>query len=117
MFKNRFKLIAIAVLLCGAVMPLQAELNDPTRPPSVGKVTASSGSTKRAKGPRWVLSSTLVSPQRRSAVINDRVVAKGDKVDGALVLAIEPNKVRLRARGRELTLVMLNTDLKRPARP
>lgn len=113
MFRKTLLLLAVLT----AVPMAQAEMNDPTRPPDAKSTTVSSGSAKQAKGPRWVLSSTLVSPGRRSAVINDQVVVKGDKVDGALVLAIEPNQVRLRAQGRELILVMLNTDLKRPARP
>jgi len=93
-----------------AVMSAQAALNDPTKPPTAhAKVYVSK---KKDKRQRWVLSSTLVSAQRRTAVINDRVVAVGDHVNGARVVSIQPSAVRLRMGRREISLMMLKKKIK-----
>ena len=89
-------------------------LNDPTRPPTAQTVTSHKAVRKQ---PRWTLSSTLVSAQRRTAVINDRVVSVGEKINGARVLAIQPDSVRLRRHGSDITLVLLKKNVKRPSRP
>jgi hypothetical protein len=115
-FRLRLSIFALCYL-CSLALPLQASLDDPTRPPLGHPVNTNSGAKKKISGPRWILNSTLVSPQRRSAVINDQVVAKGDRVDGAVVVEIEPNRVRLNANGREVTLVMLSKTITRPVRP
>jgi len=102
----------LAGLLMAGAAPAQA-LKDPTRPPGAQSVKAQ----KAAPRPlRWTLGSTLVSPQRRTAVINGRVVAVGEKINGARVVEILPAKVRLRRKGRDITLVLLKQDVKRPSR-
>jgi hypothetical protein len=58
------------------------------------------------------LSSVLVSPHRRVAVINGRICRVGDRVSGAEVLAIERAWVRLRVGGKEL-IVALNGQVPR----
>jgi hypothetical protein len=116
-FRLRLSVLVLGYLCSLLALPLQASLDDPTRPPLGHQVNVNSGVKKNTSGPRWVLNSTLVSPQRRSAVINDRVVTKGDRVDGAVVIEIQPNRVRLNANGREITLVMLSKTIKRPVRP
>jgi len=80
-------------------------IDDPTRPPSFNVGPAKSASTVN-KGPRWVLRSTLVSPERRTAVINNRVVSLGDRVRGATVVEINSSRVRLQSGGAEITLVI-----------
>jgi hypothetical protein len=104
----------LLLLVMALALPAQAALNDPTRPPVAATVHAPA--VRADRGPRWVLNSTLVSPARRTAVINDRVVAVGDRVGGAVVVDIQSAAVRLRARGRELTLVMLHNNVKQPSR-
>lgn len=100
-------LLAMAVLW---VSPLQA-MEDPTRPPTA-KAISSYTPVKKSKRPRWTLHSTLVSSGRRTAVINDRVVSQGDRINGATVVSIQPSAVRLRDRGREVTLMMLKKNIK-----
>lgn len=100
----------VGLVMLALVMPVQAAVDDPTRPPglnSAPRVTSSS-----TKGPRWVLKSTLVSAERKTAVINNRVVGIGDRVRGATVVQIEPFKVRLRSGGSEVTLLMLKKKVK-----
>jgi hypothetical protein len=105
------QIIAITALGClVAVMPVQAALEDPTRPPTA-KAT-NYASPKKNHRPRWVLTSTLVSSQRRTAVINDKVVARGDRINGARVVSIQPSVVRLRIGARDITLMMLKKNIK-----
>lgn len=80
-------------------------LHDPTRPDYITGATRSSNTG-------WQLSSTLISPQRRLAVVNGETVGVGDHVDGATVVSIEPGAVELRAAGRILTVELLSTTIK-----
>jgi MSHA biogenesis protein MshK len=76
-------------------------LTDPTRPPvsTVGK------GAKKAQGPsKWRLSSTIIGPQRRVAVINDQAVQVGARIDGAELLAVEPGSAVLLRGGRKIHL-------------
>jgi MSHA biogenesis protein MshK len=102
--------LTIIVLLL-LVMPVQAAMEDPTRPPSLSGGKAVAGVRHKPR-PRWRLSSTLISPQRRSAVIDGRVVVRGDRINGATVISIESGAVRLRAKGREFTLLLLEKEIK-----
>ncbi len=78
------------LVLC-ATGPVQAQtVHDPLQPP--GK-DAHSGATARG----WTLHSTLIAEGRRSAVINGRVVTEGSRIDGAVVIDIQPSAVRLRS--------------------
>ncbi len=105
---NQITIIVTAMLLL--VMPLQAALEDPTRPPNV--TTMASASPQKIQRPRWILTSTLISAQRRTAVINDTVVSHGDRINGAKVINIQPSMVRLRIGGRKITLMMLKKNIK-----
>ena len=111
MFDTRTKkLLVVTAMYLFTVMPLQAALEDPTRPPTATPTVYAS--PKKHSRPRWVLSSTLVSAQRRTAVVNDKVVARGDRINGARVISIEPSAVRLRVGRRDVTLMMLKKDIK-----
>lgn len=80
-------------------------LHDPTRPDYVAGAATSSSTG-------WQLSSTLISPQRRLAVINGTTVAVGDRIGGARVLAIQPGSVRLRTADGTVTVELLSTSIK-----
>jgi len=101
--------IIIGLFMFVFVLSVQAA-SDPTRPPGLNSAPARVTTVK--KGPRWVLTSTLVSPVRRSAVINNRVVVLGDRVRGATVVEISPSRVRLRSGSSDVTLVMLKKNVK-----
>ena len=106
--------VLVFVLLALALSPRAgAELSDPMRPPDYH----SAGAVKqRGPGrPHFRLTSTLISPGRRVAVINGRRVGVGGQVGGARVLAITSSEVRLRAAGRTYTIKMLPRGIKRPA--
>lgn len=90
---------AIAFLVPGAVFAF----SDPTQP--MGRAATSRAAPSRPAGP--VLQSTLVSPQRRLAVISGKQVRVGDTVNGAVVTEISQYEVRIRQGGRETTLRLL----------
>ncbi len=98
--------IIITLLL---VMPLQAALEDPTRPPATTITSKPSDKTQR---PRWILTSTLISTQRRAAVINNKVVSRGEHINGAKIISIQPSAVQLRIGRRDITLMMLKKNIK-----
>jgi hypothetical protein len=86
-------------------------LGDPTQPMDfvfTGAGTGTGGSSARSGGSE--LQSTLVSPQRKSAVIGGRQVKIGDKYNGAVVADIKPYEVRLNRGGRE-TILRLSPKL------
>lgn len=93
--------IVTAMLSCVSIATFA--FSDPTQPP--GPVTKARAAPSRPTGP--VLQSTLVSPQRRIAVISGKRVQVGDTVNGATVTEISQYEVRLRQGGRETTLRLL----------
>ncbi|MDT8383709.1 MAG: hypothetical protein RRB22_04775 [Gammaproteobacteria bacterium] len=101
---------ALLSLVLLGVWPVQA-MQDPTRPP-VAEATARAVAVQQNSSPRWTLHSTLVSSARRTAVINDRVVSQGDRINGATVVSIQPAAVLLRVAGRELRLGMEKKNIK-----
>lgn len=87
------KLVGILGLYLIAVAhaSVAAEVGDPMRPPQAHGTRPAA-----VAAPVWVLNSTVVSADQRSAVINGRAVTLGDWIQGARVEAIEPAWVRLR---------------------
>ena len=82
---------------------IHAQLDDPTRPPGYHLVLP--GGTKAAAAAiSYSLSSVRISSTRRTAVINDRMVEAGDKVNGASVLAIYPSSVKLKKKNKVFTV-------------
>jgi len=106
---KRIQSIVIIITLL-LVMPLQAALEDPTRPPTT--TTIASKSSDKTQRPRWILTSTLISTQRRAAVINNKVVSRGEHINGAKIISIQPSAVRLRIGRRDITLMMLKKNIK-----
>lgn len=82
-----------------------AAVPDPTRPPTAEEIRAWQ-SQDTGQPTAWRLESVLISERRKVAVINGRTVGVGDRVDGALVTAIEPGSVSLSADGRTLDLTL-----------
>ena len=74
-------------------------LRDPMRP--FGSDAAPGTAAARPSGPRFALTAVLVSPTRRIAVVNGKTYFVGDTVDGAEIVAIELDFVRVREGGAE----------------
>ena len=81
-------------LMALIAMPLSANSlpGDPTRPTEYKPVVQSTKIVKR----HYALTYLMVGEKRKVAVINGKQVVPGSKVDGARVLAITSQGVRLR---------------------
>lgn len=104
---SRILASCLAMLLAAAAsaqgsMPLA----DPTRPPTVGRETATEAADAAAPaGPR--LESVLISPTRRAVVISGQPVAAGGRYGEATVETITESAVVLRYADRRQTLELL----------
>ncbi len=96
---------AVTGLICLSVaMPSGAQaLSDPTRPPIPAGVPVAA-TRNAASGP--LLQSILLSPSRRLALIDGRMVRVGDRVGNAQVVAIDFDSVKLR-RGDSISVMKL----------
>jgi MSHA biogenesis protein MshK len=77
------------------------QLRDPTRPPGVG---ASRAGFAEAVPSDLVLQTVLVSPERRNAIVNGRLLRVGDSISGMRVIEIRESAVVLRGPGELRTL-------------
>ena len=102
MFRERtFLLIALTVLIFSPSLTMAENPVDPMRPPAVsGRAAVSADS----KAPRWQVTAILVSPGRRLAMVNDRLLGVGATIDGARIKAIYGNGVALDIGDRELVI-------------
>jgi len=82
----------VLALLC--VASVHAELGDPTRPPDYKK-QAELPQTAAAVAEKWALTSVLISPQRRVAIVNGQTVQEGDTVGSSRVVRIRTSEVLL----------------------
>jgi hypothetical protein len=93
-----------AVLLFGPLLTDGAEvLRDPTRPYAVAPVATPTTASAVAKGTGFSVTAILVSKKRRVAIVNGKRVSEGDKVDGATVVKILADRLRLDLDGKEFT--------------
>lgn len=105
--------IAIAILSAAVTTVEAAALSDPTQPMDFVPRPSAGGPAVPA-GP--VLQSTMISPERRSAMISGKRVKIGDKYEGSIVTDIAPYEVRMSRGGRETTLRLLPKLVKEKGR-
>jgi len=96
------------VVLALSPFMLQAQFNDPTLPPSFSNAVSQDEEINTA----WVLSSVLVSAQRKVAIINGQSVQVGDVVDGANIQSINATNVKLKHRGEIIILELYPVTVK-----
>ena len=104
--RSRYSMVSVsALLLFGPLLTGGAELlRDPTRPYSATPVAAT---RTPAKAAAFRVTAILVSQKRRVAIVNGRRVSEGDQVDGATVIEILADGLRLNLRGKEFTTRLL----------
>lgn len=103
-------LLVAGAMLATLATPVAA-LRDPTRPPAD---QALSRTAENHPVQHWHLSSILISPQRRIAVINGHSLQVGQSLDGVRVLSIEVDQVVLRHGDRTHILRLKAQNLKTP---
>ena len=96
---------------------VEADFFDPMQPPAYAlnklrlEKIKKTGPTKAVhknvnKEAPWVLSSILYSKQRKHAIINNKLVKKGDVIEGAKLVRLRPDSVRLLAKGKTIDLTL-----------
>ena len=109
MSRARLALGLLAVLMTGAVTGV--ELTDPMQPPATPAIPeAEAPETERAV---WRVRAIKIDDHRRSAMINGRMVAEGDEIDGARVLQIKPRAVVIAVGNETTSLSLLKHEIKR----
>ena len=109
--KKIFVYLVILVISPGVL----ADFYDPMQPPefALNKLRAEKYNKANVKKPSqpgvkkedaWVLSSILYSRDRKHAIINNKLVRKGDLIKGARVVQLQPDSVRLLAKGKTIEL-------------
>lgn len=101
--------LAALLALAWAGAGSASSLSDPTRPPDFAARTARAAPAGPA---RPVLQSTLVAPDRKTAVISGKQVQIGDSFQGAVITDITAYEVRMRKGGRETRLRLAPTLIK-----
>jgi hypothetical protein len=96
--------IAVLLLLARAAYAEELPVRDPMRPFGSAVAATSSSESLAAGKPRLALTGVFISPARRVPFQNGKPYVPGAVVDGAEIVAIEPNAVRLREHGVELVV-------------
>jgi MSHA biogenesis protein MshK len=108
----RYLLTAFALTAVAADTFAQ-QLRDPTRPPSF---VAPAG-TAAVRESDLVLQTVLISPERRAAIINGRLLRLGENIAGMQLMSISESEVQLRGRGESRTLHLFPAVNRRETRP
>ena len=107
MNEQLLKTIFMGLLLLTSTASLAQ--SDPMRPPMTEPAVQS-------QEPALVLNSVLFSEERHVAVINQRPVRVGDSINGARVLAIYPDSVRLSRADKTFSIKLQDLRVKQPVR-
>lgn len=100
MFERRFTTGALLAVFAAAAFAAEPPERDPTQPfDRTGELRFSVANT-----PRFALTAVVISPTRRVAVVNGKAYLTGDVVDGARIVAIEHDSVRLRDGGADVVV-------------
>jgi hypothetical protein len=96
-------LLLSLTILAGNV--IAAPLVDPTRPSDYQATTKDNKLvTTTVASPTWELQSTLIDPYQKIAVINGQQLKLGEIINGAELLQINHNQVKLRYQGEFIVL-------------
>lgn len=104
---NQPRKLACAALMAFSVLALaDATLPDPTRPDLVRGATPLSGA-------EFTVTAIFFSDERQHAVVNGKLVAQGDQIDGAKVMKIRPDALDLMYRGEFITRRLPSVELRK----
>ena len=108
--RNHYSILTVLVaLLFGPLLASGQELlRDPTRPYSVKPIaTTGTGTGTATVVTKFIVTAIFTSEKRRIAVVNGQRVGEGDLVDGATVVEILANALRLNVQGKAITTRVL----------
>jgi len=99
-FSRRALIVAAVLAAAGAARAEDAPVRDPMQP---FRYVASAGAGGGVVAvPRFALTAVLISPTRRVAIVNGKPYERGESVDGAEIVRIDPDAVHLRQHGNEV---------------
>ena len=87
------------------------KMEDPLRPPEYR--SAKPSNSKAVKKAVWYVNEILFSGERRVAIVNNVAVGVGDSINGAWVVAIKPEHVVLKYKGKNITARMKMVSVKK----
>ncbi len=114
--RNRYSILTVLVaLLFGPLLASGQELlRDPTRPSSAKPVaTTATGTGTATAATGFRVTAIFSSEKRRIAVVNGQRVGEGDLVDGATVVEILANALRLNFQGKAITTRVLPSGFRK----
>ena len=113
-----------AILSAGVVQSADDTVRDPMQPPAFalkqfrlakikrqGAGSVKKAAVKKAPAKPLNLSTILIGQARKVAIINDRMLVVGDKIDDAKVVKILNDRVELIRKGKRIKLVLDNQVL------
>jgi len=106
-----FLAISFSAMATERVDPMRPDDQAGTTKNGIG--TSSKAVTKAKSAINWWLQSIQIGEGERSATINGRLLKIGDKIGGARLIAIEHDRVKLRKRGKQITLMFLPRTIKK----
>jgi hypothetical protein len=92
----RHSLLLVSLILLSFSCFAASPLADPTMP--AGYQPPSSTISSQQPTPtqyEWTLNTTVISPDRELAIINGKVLSVGDEINGATLMTIEHQQVKL----------------------
>lgn len=95
--------VTALLLLIPTLADAQDVLRDPTRPFYARAVAPAPGTSNGGGVASYDVTAIFTSDLRRVAVINGQRVVEGDQVDGATVVEILADKLRLNVNGKVIT--------------
>ncbi len=104
--KKQFRGFCFLILNLFFINASKAEMRDPTKP-LISPIIHNSATDEED----FNLQSILISPMRRLAMINDKLVGTGSTIQGARVLAIDKNHVVLFYAGHKKILYLFGGRL------
>ena len=100
-------IMMVCVMLWAGIM--HAESIDPTKPPNVTDVN---GTAKKKNFDGFSIQSILISPERKTTIINGQSLAEGDSFQGYTVFEIQEYQVTLKRADETKVVGFENTLLK-----
>lgn len=114
LYRNR---IMISGMLIFSVSANAAELKDPTRPPFyqsdlAAQMAAQADDQILSGNEPWVLNSTFISGTHSLAMINGRLLGKGDKLGNMTVVDIKSDKALLKVDSERIVVSLVPNSIK-----
>ena len=103
--------LLLIILLWGMLLPVMAQLRDPTEPPMGVDITVKSNAKKGV-----VVTSIIISPTRRLALINGKYLKAGDLVAGNKVVSIRREYVLLSYSGKKFKVYVIKNEVHKKRR-